>query len=342
VSEAVVDVRALEKIYKVHERSTGIGATVGSLFRRTWKDVPAVARIDFSIASGEVVGFLGPNGAGKTTTLKMLSGLLYPTGGDATVLGYTPWKRDYAFLRRIALLMGNRTQLVWDIPAADSFLVLKQIYGVEDGDFRRRLDELVELLELQPLIHKPVRQLSLGERMKVEFAAGLLHGPDVVFLDEPTLGLDVSMQARIRTFVAELNKRTGATILLTSHYMDDIVALCKRVIVIHHGKILYDGGLADLAERMAPYKVVGATLRDGAAETDLSRYGELMSKDDAGRVKLKVPRAEAPARTARLVADLGDAIADLSLEDPPIEDVIDRVFSGEQLLGAEAEPVAAR
>ncbi|MEA2662768.1 MAG: viologen exporter family transport system ATP-binding protein [Chloroflexota bacterium] len=337
-----MDVRALEKIYKVHERSTGIGATVGSLFRRTWKDVPAVARIDFSIASGEVVGFLGPNGAGKTTTLKMLSGLLYPTGGDATVLGYTPWKRDYAFLRRIALLMGNRTQLVWDIPAADSFLVLKQIYGVEDGDFRRRLDELVELLELQPLIHKPVRQLSLGERMKVEFAAGLLHGPDVVFLDEPTLGLDVSMQARIRTFVAELNKRTGATILLTSHYMDDIVALCKRVIVIHHGKILYDGGLADLAERMAPYKVVGATLRDGAAETDLSRYGELMSKDDAGRVKLKVPRAEAPARTARLVADLGDAIADLSLEDPPIEDVIDRVFSGEQLLGAEAEPVAAR
>ena len=288
--------------------------------------VPAVAGIDFSIAPGEVVGFLGPNGAGKTTTLKMLSGLLYPTGGDASVLGYTPWKRDYAFLRRIALLMGNRTQLVWDIPAADSFLVLKQIYGVPDADFKRRLDELIELLELQPLIHKPVRQLSLGERMKVEFAAGLLHGPEVVFLDEPTLGLDISMQARIRSFVAELNKRTGATILLTSHYMDDIVALCRRVIVIHHGKLLYDGGLADLAERMAPYKVVGATLRDGAAEGDLSRYGEVMSKDDAGRVKLKVPRAEAPARTARLVADLGDAIAD---------------FSGEQPLGAEAEPVAA-
>jgi ABC-2 type transport system ATP-binding protein len=341
MSDAVVDVRGLEKTYKVHERESGIGATIGSLFKRTFKDVPAVAGIDFSIAPGEVVGFLGPNGAGKTTTLKMLSGLLYPTGGDASVLGYTPWKRDYAFLRRIALLMGNRTQLVWDIPAADSFLVLKQIYGVEDADYRRRLDELVELLELGPLIHKPVRQLSLGERMKVEFAAGLLHGPDVVFLDEPTLGLDVSMQARIRTFVAELNKRHGATILLTSHYMDDIVALCKRVIVIHHGKLLYDGALADLAERMAPYKVVGATLRDGAANGDLSRYGELISKDDAGRVKLKVPRAEAPARTARLVADLGDAIADLSLEDPAIEDVIDRVFSGEQL-GAKAEPVSAR
>ena len=331
MSDAVIHVRGLRKVYKVHERETGVGATLRSFVNRKFKEVPAVGGIDLDIARSEVVGFLGPNGAGKTTTLKVLSGLLYPSGGDATVLGYTPWKREYAFLRRIALLMGNRTQLVWDIPAADSFLVLKQIYGISDRDFTTRLDELIELLELGPLIHKPVRQLSLGERMKVEFAAGLLHGPEVVFLDEPTLGLDVSMQARIRSFVAELNRRTGATILLTSHYMDDIVALCKRVVVIHHGKILYDGALADLAERMAPYKVVGATLRDGAARADLSRYGDVVSNDGAGRVKLRVPRAEAPARTARLVADLGDALADLSLEDPPIEDVIDRVFSGEAL-----------
>jgi ABC-2 type transport system ATP-binding protein len=331
MSDAVVHVRGLQKVYKVHERETGVGATVRSFFKRKFKEVPAVGGIDLDIARSEIVGFLGPNGAGKTTTLKVLSGLLYPTGGEATVLGYTPWKREYAFLRRIALLMGNRTQLVWDIPAADSFLVLKQIYGISDADFKTRLDELIELLELAPLIHKPVRQLSLGERMKVEFAAGLLHGPEVVFLDEPTLGLDVSMQARIRTFVSELNRRTGATILLTSHYMDDIVALCKRVIVIHHGKILYDGALADLAERMAPYKVVGATLRDGASRADLSRYGDVISTDPSGRVTIRMPRADAPARTARLVADLGEALADLSLEDPPIEDVIDRVFSGETL-----------
>jgi len=326
----VISVRGLRKVYKVHERQTGLGATMRSLVKRKFKEVVAVDGIDLAIESGEVVGFLGPNGAGKTTTLKMLSGLLYPTAGEARVLGHVPWQREDTYLRRMALLMGNRTQLVWDIPAADSFLVLKEIFRIDEPTYRRRLDELVELLELQPLIHKPVRQLSLGERMKVEFAAGLLHGPDVVFLDEPTLGLDVSMQSRIRTFVKELNRRSGATILLTSHYMDDIVALTKRVIVIHHGRILYDGALADLAERMAPYKLVVATLRDGAVGTDLSGYGEVVSRD-GGRVRLQVPRALAAERTARIIGDLGSALADLTLEDPPIEEVIDRVFSGESL-----------
>ncbi|HEX4743056.1 MAG TPA: ATP-binding cassette domain-containing protein [Candidatus Limnocylindria bacterium] len=326
----VVSVRDLKKIYRVHERETGLGATFRSLVKRRYKDVPAVAGIDFGIEPGEVVGFLGPNGAGKTTTLKMLSGLLFPTGGEAQVLGHVPWRREDRFLRRMTLLMGNRTQLVWDIPAADSFLVLKEIYAIGDAQYKGTLDELTELLELAPLLHKPVRQLSLGERMKVEFAAGLLHRPEVVFLDEPTLGLDVSMQARIRTFIRELNRRSGATILLTSHYMDDIVALCRRVIVIHHGRILYDGALADLAERMAPYKLVGATLRGGAR--DLSAYGQVVS-DVGGQVKIRVPRAQAAETTARLVRDLGESLADLSLEDPPIEEVIDRVFSGEQLDG---------
>src|SRR5436190_10987988 len=305
MTEPVVDVRELRKTFRVTEREEGLAATLRSFVRRHRKDVNAVAGITFRIEPGEVVGFLGPNGAGKTTTLKMLSGLLHPSAGEASVLGYVPWRRENAYLGRMTLLMGNRTQLVWDIPAADSFRVLQEIYRIPEEQFRTTVNELTELLELQELVHKPVRNLSLGERMKVEFAAGLLHSPGVAFLDEPTLGLDISMQGRIRRFVAEYNRRSGATILLTSHYMDDVVALCKRVIVIHHGKLLYDGALADLAERMAPYKVVGATLRDGAARVDLSLYGDVVSNDGAGRVKLRVPRAEAPARTAQLVADLG-------------------------------------
>ena len=325
---AIIEVRDLRKTFRVSERETGLGATLRAFVKRRYKDVPAIAGISFDIEAGEVVGFLGPNGAGKTTTLKALSGLLYPTGGEARVLGFVPWRRENAYLRQMTLLMGNRSQLVWDIPAADSFRILQEIYKIPDDQFKRTLDELTELLDLAPLVHKPVRQLSLGERMKVEFAAGLLHSPQVAFLDEPTIGLDVSMQAKIRKFVAEHNRRTGATILLTSHYMADVVALCKRVIVIHHGKLLYDGGLAALATRMAPYKLIGVTLRDGADGDGLARYGEIAARDEA-RITLHVPRDEAPERAARLVNDLGDRLADISVEDPPIEDVIDKVFTSE-------------
>jgi ABC-2 type transport system ATP-binding protein len=325
--DAVVDVRDLRKTFRVTEREEGLAATLRSFVRRRRRDVNAVAGITFRIEPGEVVGFLGPNGAGKTTTLKMLSGLLYPSGGEASVLGFVPWRRENAFLRGMTLLMGNRTQLVWDIPAADSFRVLQEIYRVPEPDYRRTVDELTELLELADLVRKPVRNLSLGERMKVEFAAGLIHSPRVAFLDEPTIGLDISMQVRIRRFVAEYNRRTGATILLTSHYMDDVVALCRRVIVIHQGRLLYDGPLADLAERMAPYKVIVATLHDGAATADLTPYGTVVARDE-GRVTLRVDRQGAPERTARLVNDLGERLADISVEDPPIEEVIDRVFSG--------------
>jgi len=329
VTDAVVEVRDLRKTFRVSERQEGLAATLRSFVRRQRRDINAVAGITFGIEAGEVVGFLGPNGAGKTTTLKMLSGLLYPTGGEARVLGFVPWRRENAYLQQMTLLMGNRTQLVWDIPAADSFRVLQEIYRVPEDSFRKTVGELTELLELQELVHKPVRNLSLGERMKVEFAAGLIQSPRVAFLDEPTIGLDISMQVRIRRFVAEYNRRTGATILLTSHYMDDVVALCKRVIVIHHGQLLYDGPLADLAERMAPFKVIVATLHDGAA-ADLSVYGTVVARDE-GRITLKVDRQIAPERAARLVNDLGDRLTDISVEDPPIEEVIDRVFSGERV-----------
>ena len=330
MTEVVVDVRELRKTFQVTEREEGLAATLRSFVRRHRKDVNAVAGITFRIDAGEVVGFLGPNGAGKTTTLKMLSGLLHPSAGEASVLGYVPWRRENAYLQRMTLLMGNRTQLVWDIPAADSLRVLQEIYRIPEAEFQGTVKELTELLELEELVHKPVRNLSLGERMKVEFAAGLIHSPRVAFLDEPTIGLDVSMQVRIRRFVAEYNRRTGATILLTSHYMDDVVALCKRVIVVHRGRLLYDGPLADLAERMAPYKVITATLHDGAAaSTDLDAYGTVVSREE-GRVTLRVDRQVAPERTARLVNDLRERLADISVEDPPIEEVIDRVFTSEQ------------
>jgi ABC-2 type transport system ATP-binding protein len=294
---------------------------------RWYGNVVAVNDVTFDVGAG-ITGLLGPNGAGKTTTLKMLSGLLYPTAGEAYVLGHIPWKREDELLAKITLVMGNRSQLIWDIPAADSMRVLQEIFRLPRQRYQRSLDELVDLLELEPLLHKPVRGLSLGERMKVEFAAALIHEPRVLFLDEPTIGLDVTMQARIRRFVADYNRRGGATILLTSHYMDDVVALCKRVIVIHHGRLLYDGALTGLAERMAPYKLIRVTLRDGAAGVPLDRYGQRVEDEsENGRTTLRVAREDAAERTAQLVHDLGDRVLDLTLEDPAIEEVIDRVFS---------------
>jgi ABC-2 type transport system ATP-binding protein len=328
---APIVVDHLSKVFRVHEREEGLRATVRSFFARKFKEVPAVQDVSFEIGEGEIVGFLGPNGAGKTTTLKMLSGLLYPTDGRVEVLGHVPWKRERELLSNITLVMGNRSQLLWDIPAADSLRVLQEIFRLPEDRYRASLDELTDLLELGPLLHKPVRNLSLGERMKVEFAAALIHQPKVLFLDEPTIGLDVTMQSRIRRFVSEYNRRTGATILLTSHYMDDVVALCKRVIVIHHGRLLYDGQLAGLAERMAPYKLIRVTLHDDA---DVSSYGEVVEREE-NRTTLKVSREEAPERTAAIVHELGDDMLDLTLEDPAIEEVIDRVFTAAEVPLAE-------
>src|SRR6476660_3324381 len=301
VSESIVHVSGLTKVFNVPEREAGLRAAAKALVRRKTRDVHAVEAISFDIGPGEVVGFLGPNGAGKTTTLKMLSGLLYPTGGEATVLGYTPSRREGDFLRRITMVMGNRNQLQWDLPALDSFELIRAIYRLEPAAFRATRDEFIELLDLGELVTKPVRNLSLGERMKMEFVGALLHRPQVLFLDEPTLGLDVTMQKRIRSFVAEYNRRFGATVLLTSHYMADVQALCRRVIVIHHGRILFDGNLADLAVRFNATKTIGVTLKDAGSDgeaPDLSVYGEIVPSDD-DRILLMVPRAEAAEVTTR-------------------------------------------
>src|SRR5512147_1457087 len=260
MSPETIVVDKLSKTYKVTEREAGFRASVRSFFKRKYRDVHAVQNVSFRIEPGEMVGFLGPNGAGKTTTLKMLSGLLHPTGGKANVLGFTPWELKPDYLRSMTLVMGQRNRLSWDIPAADSFLLNQAIYRISDQDYKATLKELDELLELSPILRKPVRNLSLGERMKCELAAGLLHRPQVLFLDEPTIGLDITAQARIRTFLQEYNRMTGATILLTSHYMADVTALCERVIIIHQGQLKYDGGLAELSRKIAPFKLIGVTL----------------------------------------------------------------------------------
>ena len=307
VPGVVVEVTELTKVFRVPEREAGLRASLRSLVNRTWREVRAVDGISFTNEAGKVVGFLGPNGAGKTTTLKMLSGLLYPTGGEGRVLGHIPSKRERDYLRRMTLVMGNRNQLQWDLPALDSFELNRAIYRLPREDFKRTRDELIELLDIGDLVRKPVRNLSLGERMKVEVVGSLLHLPQVLYLDEPTIGLDVTMQKRIRSFIAEYNRRYDATVLLTSHYMADVQALCKRVIVIHHGRLLFDGQLAALADRFAAYKTIEAVLADGE------------------RVSIRVPKAETSQATARLLAE--NEVSDLTVEDPPIEDVIEQVFA---------------
>jgi viologen exporter family transport system ATP-binding protein len=324
VAEPVVHVAYLRKTFDVPEREAGLKAASKGLIRRRMREVKAVDGISFDIAPGEIVGFLGPNGAGKTTTLKMLSGLLYVTSGEARVLGHVPSKRERDFLRRIALIMGNRNQLQWDLPALDSFELNRSIYRIPRDQFFETRDELIELLEVDDLVRKPVRQLSLGERMKVEIVGSLLHRPPVLFLDEPTIGLDITMQKRIRAFVAEYRQRHEATVMLTSHYMADVEALCERVIVIHHGRILFDGDLAALADTVAAWKTVAVALENGAG--DLTAYGEVIHRD-GDVITLRVPKAETARVTARLLAE--QDVLDLNVEDPPIEDVIELVFRQE-------------
>jgi ABC-2 type transport system ATP-binding protein len=295
-----------------------------SFVKRKFRDVKAVQDVSFRLRAGEIVGFLGPNGAGKTTTLKMLSGLLHPTSGKAQVLGFTPWERRNDYLQSMTLVIGQRNRLSWDIPAADSFLLNQAVYRLGDAEYKETLKELDELLELSPVMKKPVRNLSLGERMKCELAAALLHRPKVLFLDEPTIGLDITAQARIRAFLKEYNRRTGATILLTSHYMADVTALCERIIIIDLGQLKYDGSLGDLSRRIAPFKLIGVDLTEDAP-ADLSLYGTLVENpEENGKRWVQVPASQVAQITARMLAEL--PVLDLTVADPPIEAIIERAF----------------
>ncbi|HEY7225167.1 MAG TPA: ATP-binding cassette domain-containing protein [Micromonosporaceae bacterium] len=321
----MIEVHELAKHFRVHRRQPGLGASLRSLVRRDHVTVRAVDGVSFTIPAGEVVGFLGPNGAGKTTTLKCLTGLLHPTAGTVRVLGFTPQRREQAFPHQISLVMGQRNSLFWDLPAADAFEVNRAIYGIDAVQYRTALDELVSLLDIEPLLGKQVRVLSLGERMRCELAAALLHRPAVLFLDEPTLGLDVNGQVAVRSFLRDYNARHGATVLLTSHYMGDVTALARRVLVIDGGTLRFDGDLAALVEAHSPHRLVRVTLRGPLSAQTLAEYGEVVSVD-AAVATLRVPRAETAAIAARLLTTL--PVKDVAIEDPPVEDIIRAVFAG--------------
>ncbi len=320
----VIEVSSLCKTYRVHKRAPGVMAAVRSVFRRKFEAVEALRDLSFAIAAGERVGFLGPNGAGKTTTLKILSGLLHPSAGQARVFGFTPQNRQVEFLKTITLVMGQKQQLLWDLPPAETYAMNRAIYDLPKAESKHTLDKLIELLEIGDLIFKPTRQLSLGERMKCELAAALLHKPKVLFLDEPTIGLDVSMQARMRQFIRHYNEEFGATVLLTSHYMEDVAALCPRVVVIDKGQLIYDGDLKTLIRRTKPERRITIGLATPVSASAVQPLGPVLVHEE-GRVVLSVP-ASAVNDTVKQ-AFLALPVADLTIEDPPLEDVMRELFT---------------
>lgn len=324
---AHIHVRCLKKTYQIPVREAGLVSSVRSLFHRRYTAVEAVQDVSFDIQPGEVVGFIGPNGAGKTTTLKILSGLLHPTQGEVRVAGEIPWERKPDYLRQISMVIGNRSQMTWDIPPLDTYAVLAEIYRVPPRELHSRMDELAAMLDIRDLLTKPVRNLSLGERMKCELVASLLHHPAVLFLDEPTLGLDVSTQRRLREFIRDYNRRTGATIILTSHYMADVEALCSRLMVIHHGRLIYDGALTGLVQQLAPFKLIRLTLNGGCSgiPDELTSHVTVTEQDDDGHLTLRTSRDQVAAITARLLETL--PVVDLAVEEPPIEAVIDQFYT---------------
>ncbi|MBD2777145.1 ABC transporter ATP-binding protein [Iningainema tapete] len=320
---AIIEAQNLSKVYPVAVKEPGALATITHFFRRTYRQIKAVQDVSFEITAGEVVGFLGPNGAGKTTTLKMLTGLIHPSSGTVKVAGHVPFRRQEPFLQKITLVMGQKQQLLWDLPALDSLKINAAVYNISDKEFRHRLGELTEMLSLQGKLTQPVRKLSLGERMKAELLAALLHRPSVLFLDEPTLGLDVNAQVGVRDFLREYNQKYQATVLLTSHYMADITALCKRVLLIHQGKLMYDGSLDGLLDRFAPYREVRLELAQTLPKEKLMLYGDLRQLD--GRFACFMVQQETLTRiVSRILTDL--EVVDLTVTEPPVEEVIGRVF----------------
>src|SRR5437867_3586828 len=321
-----IEVSGLTKAFRTYKKVPGFGGAVKGLFRRTYEQTVAVNDVSFTIEPGELVGFLGPNGAGKTTTLKMLAGLLYPTSGSARVLDYTPWEREDGYRRQFALLLGQKNQLWWDLPARESLDLNAKIYGISSEILERTIAEMTELLDVKDKLNVSVRELSLGERMKMELIASLLHQPKVLFLDEPTIGLDVVSQKTVREFLREHNSKHQTTMLLTSHYMADIQELCERVIIIDHGTIFFDGRLSDVVDRFADSKLVTIRCDAGAegCKGDLSKYGEVVEQNP-GNIRLKVKRDRVIAVCKALLDEL--PVSDIDIQEVPIEEVIRRIFA---------------
>ncbi len=324
MNAVVVD--GLEKTYQVFRKQSGWHGAYRNLFQREYATIHAVRNVSFEIPAGEIVAFLGPNGAGKTTTLKLLAGLIYPTSGSATVLGHVPWKREHSYRRRFSLVMGQKNQLWWDLPAQESFLLHREIYRIEPAAFQKRLDELTELLEVRQLIRQPVRELSLGERMRMELIAALLHDPEVLFLDEPTIGLDVVSQRKVQEFLRYYQAERKITVLLTSHYMKDVEALCRRAIIISHGQLQHDGPLEDILDRFSSHKQISLQFADGQVPDaqELAAYGKVTELKPP-RVKLEVPRTRIPELLTALLARY--AIEDVGVQERPLEEVIAEFFT---------------
>lgn len=325
---SIIAVENLSKIYPVAIKQPGLKGTLNHFFHRAYREIKAVSNVSFKIESGEIVGFLGANGAGKTTTLKMLTGLIHPSSGEVRVANYIPFRRQPKFLNKISLVMGQKQQLLWDLPALDSLRINAAIYQIPEKIFQQRLNELTEMLSLGSKLTQPVRKLSLGERMKAELLAALLHHPQVLFLDEPTLGLDVNAQVAVRKFLQQYNLRYEATIILTSHYMADITALCDRVLLIHQGNLIYDGSLDGLLERFAPCRQVTVELAQPVSSEKLALYGEIKAIQGQ-KVEFFISKEHLTATISRILAQL--PVADLSVNDPPIEEIIGRLFATGQV-----------